>query len=220
MLKRLIYLVLVVGLVFILAACSSLQLSGTWLNTQNALAQTKTNPSLADQLAAGTLKLESTNQAVTAAQAQALLPLWKALKSLSTSNNASPAELQALYRQIQESMTPEQIKAIQDLSLSQADLQALFQQYGLQAGGAGSSGTRALPTRSAQSAANQSGMVPGGLDGGMPPDAGLLGGNPGGAANVPAGTQATPQANRSPSGGANSLLVDVLIQLLEQRAQA
>lgn len=50
----------------------------------------------ATKLALGTLKLEGTSQAVTAAQAAELLTLWEGYKSLSNSNTSSQVELDAL----------------------------------------------------------------------------------------------------------------------------
>ena len=57
------------------------------------------------QLALGTLALEETDQAITAEQAAALLPLWKAANSLSGADNVAAEEMTGLFKQIEEAMT-------------------------------------------------------------------------------------------------------------------
>ncbi len=81
-------------------------------------------------LALGTFKLEDTDQAVTAAQAKKLLPLWKAVKSIGASDTAAQAEIDALYRQIKENMTSEQWKAIEAMNLSMQDVQTIMAEVG------------------------------------------------------------------------------------------
>ena len=82
--------------------------------------------SLEEKLAIGTLKLEGTDLAVTAKEANDLLPLWKAVKSLSASDTTAPAEIQALYKQIEGVITSEQTQAIQKMTWTQDDMQALM----------------------------------------------------------------------------------------------
>lgn len=60
------------------------------------------NQPLESKLAIGILKMEGTDLAITPDQAKTLLPLWKAVKTLSTSATTSPDELNAVYRQIEE----------------------------------------------------------------------------------------------------------------------
>ena len=82
------------------------------------------------QLVIGTLKLDGTPNAVTTEQAAALLPLWQAAQSLSTNSNTAKAEIDAVYQQIEETMTPAQIQAIAAMKLTQADMSSLGQQLG------------------------------------------------------------------------------------------
>jgi hypothetical protein len=77
-----------------------------------------------NQLALGTLELEGTPDAITAEQAETLLPLWQALLSTQKSGAAAQAEVSALLEQIEKAMTPEQLQAISNLQLNQSDLQA------------------------------------------------------------------------------------------------
>ena len=76
----------------LLAGCSSV--SAATVSVSNSL-------SGATKLALGTLKLEGTSQAVTAAQASELLTLWQGYKSLDNSDTSSQVELDALVKQIQ-----------------------------------------------------------------------------------------------------------------------
>ena len=245
--KRLAVIVPLLGML-ILAACSSLNLPGL---TQSASAQSNqtgaqnalTNPStmpLEQKLAVGILKLEGTNQAVTAKEANDMLPLWQAYKTLSTDSNTTPEEVTALEKQIEDTLTPEQVKAIQDFTLTSADIQALAQQEGIQFGfgNENGKGNGANPlstlnpsdraTRVAQfqsqnpSGANGGGFVPGA--GGFAPGGGGGfggGGRFGGTTNgQQPNVQRTPRPGSSArrAGGMNYLFVDPLIKLLQQRA--
>lgn len=217
MTKRTLYIVVVIPVLFALAACSSLKLPGT----SSSSAQ---NQPVEDKLAAGTLKLEGTDNAITAAQAKTLLPLWKAVKTLSSSNTTAAAEMTALYSQIQEAMTAQQIQAIKDVSLSPSDMQTLRQKYGSpQSGSAGQKSTQA-----ALSAQLQGGGA-GGLPGGGPPGGGPVGpppdvgggGIPGTGIGTGLQTTGTPVAGKSGAanrGSMNLMFIDPLIQLLTQRA--
>jgi hypothetical protein len=73
------------------------------------------------QLALGTLNLEGTADAVTEAQAAALLPLWQVLQG---NELQSDAERLAVTRQIEHKMTETQIAAIAAMQLTQADAQS------------------------------------------------------------------------------------------------
>jgi hypothetical protein len=167
------------------------------------------------QLLLGTLKLEGTEQAVTAEQAAELLPLWQVYQSLLESDTTAQAETDALVKQIEDTMTDEQMQAIKDMGLTPQDSFAIMQEMGIGMGG------------QAQSSDSQSGadnfMPPGG---GAPPDMGE--GGPGGAPGQMPGGQslsqeqiATAQASRSQRGGGNFLppgLLDALIQYLQEIA--
>ncbi len=83
------------------------------------------------QLIAGTLKLADTEQAIDAAQAVALVPLWQAVQTLNQSETTAAVELDALLKQIQESMSAEQVQAIADMKLTRADLQTIIEEVGI-----------------------------------------------------------------------------------------
>ncbi|MEJ5312931.1 MULTISPECIES: hypothetical protein [Anaerolinea] len=225
--KWFVWLGLVLALQIALSACSTTggasEPSSAMETPLAAGNENAAQMSLETRLAVGILKLEGTRWAVTAEQAQTLLPLWKAVKTLSSSDTASSEEIQALYEQIQEVLTAEQIQQIQAMSLTQDDFRALMEQYGISFNAPmGENGTLTqdqMATRVAQRV-QSSGGFPGGA-GGIPPEGGL------GGAGAPPGTmgegrqQITPDPTRMAQRrglGMNRLFLDPLIQLLETRA--
>lgn len=86
---------------------------------------------LRSQLALGTLRLEGTPRAITASQAQALLPLWQTLQALGDSSTSAPEEVEAVLDQITASLSEEQVSAIAGLHLTNADLQAYYVEIGV-----------------------------------------------------------------------------------------
>jgi len=86
---------------------------------------------LETQLILGTLKLDGTDLEVTADQASELLTLWKAFQSLSTSDTTAEEELDAVINQIQKTMTPEQVEAIQAMDLKQEDMASIMGDLGI-----------------------------------------------------------------------------------------
>jgi hypothetical protein len=131
------------------------------------------------QLLVGTLELEGTELAVTAEQAAELLPLWKAVRSLSGSDTAAEAEIEAVVDQIGSTLTDEQLRAIAEMQLTQEDLFGVIQELGV------------LP-QSGELVTGAGGSLPGGVfiapGGGNPP----AGGAPGGG---------VPPAGGGPGGG-------------------
>lgn len=89
--------------------------------------------SIRNQLALGIIRLERTPDAVTAEQARALLTLWQAMRSLTSSSTAATAEVAAVQSQIMAGLTPTQLAAIAALKLTNADLQAYYVQIGVAA---------------------------------------------------------------------------------------
>jgi len=90
--------------------------------------------SIRSQLMLGTLKLEETSNAVTPEQAEELLPLWQASRSLTRTGTGAEEEVNAVLSQIQEAMTPAQIEAIAAMQLTRTDNQTLAQEMGLTTG--------------------------------------------------------------------------------------
>lgn len=200
----------------LLAACGTAQ--------ANANSSTRTGDSAARalpplmQVAIGTFKLEGTNQAVTAKQAAELLPLWQVYESLSQSDTAAQAEIDGLVEQIQQSMTKDQMQAIQAMNLTPQDLFAVMQEQGIELGGGPQSAGTRVPN-SGQNRRQEFG--PGGGFVGPPPDGGGFQGGPG-EFNRSSGTR-TPSQNGSnqPRAAINRIptpLLNALIDLLKKRA--
>jgi len=92
-------------------------------------------------LSFGTLKLAETATPVSAEQAAQMLMLWQALDTMTKSGNSATAEVEALLAQIEQTLTAEQITAINAMKLTQTELQAWAQANGIQMGtGSGSGG--------------------------------------------------------------------------------
>ncbi len=131
--KNKIVLPLLLIPILLLSACGS---TATQTSTRSGFnnAQGGTNPQelqLSEKLAIGTLKLEGTANAVTAKQAADLLPLWQVYNSLIASDTSAQEEKDALAQQIQDTMTPAQVQAIDGLNLTQRDVFTSMQELGI-----------------------------------------------------------------------------------------
>ncbi len=222
-----------IGLAFIviLAACSSLPIPG--LSTQpSSTSQPAADPSNAaidNKLAVGILRLEGSDLAITSQQAVELLAVWKAVRVMTTDKSASTIEIAALYRQTLQTLTAEQIQAIQQMSWTQAELNTLMQDLGVQA-------NQSASTSSSTSKSSQTLTSSSAAGGDFPP--GDFGG-PGGlgsqinavtssqsqttTTNSTSTTSATRSASAAPSSTAsqinlNSAFADAVVSLLQQRA--
>ena len=130
---RTLALAVLVILVVMVTACGSpapattSQVSGLDTSYANALNDRT-------QLLLGIVRLEEgTGPGLTQDQATKLLPLWQASKSLTASGTASQAEIDAVTNQILGVMTSEQIKQINAMHLTQADMLAFNQTIGVAA---------------------------------------------------------------------------------------
>ena len=174
---------------------------------------------LSTQLMVGTLKLEGSAQSVTAEQAVALLPLWKGYLAVSKSDSASRQELDGVANQIAESMTKEQLAAIDAMGLSGTSMGELMQELGIELGSGLSEEDRAAAQAQRAASGGGGGGGGGGFGGGPGGGPGALpGGMPGGnVENISPQQIETAQAMRAAGGGAfggNTLLVEKLIEVL------
>ncbi len=210
----------------VLLALLTLYLSACGSPTSND-AQAGTRLPDVTLLAVGTLKLESTDQAVTGEQASQLLPMWQVYQSLTSSGTAAQAEIDGLVEQIQGTMTAGQMEAISEMSLTQQDVFALMQEKGgdmkqVRQSSDGSGSASQNGGGYAMSPGNMSGGAPpdgGGAlpDGGMGMDMGGMGGAaPATSAKQGQGGEAGLGAGRT--AGVPTVLVEALIQVLEQKA--
>lgn len=177
MFKKTAIISIFLALVVLLSACgsSTTTASSTSANTASQSQQiTPSSLTLQNKLGLGILKLEGTGLAVTADQANTLLPLWKAVKSLNSSNTTSAVEMSALYQQIEDGLSSDQVQAIKKLSLTQAQLTYMIQQQSTVTSSSSSSSSSSAAS-GAQSQAGGPGMDVGGMPGGSSDIAAITG---------------------------------------------
>jgi hypothetical protein len=209
----------IVVLVLVLVACgaksstSTLQTGSSNTTAANGTPVARnftTQPlPLAESLVIGTFKLEGTSNAITPAQAAALVPLWQAYAQLTSSNTAAQAEIDAVIAQIQSTMTPQQVQAITAMKLTRQDLFTTESSLGL-SNGFGANGTRT--PRAPSTNGGGGGFFTSGGGGGFA--GGGAGGN-GAARPTPNATQQALRAqfaNRIPTP-----LMNALISLLQNK---
>lgn len=187
------------------------------------------------QLVVGTIKLDGTANEVDVQTASELLPLWQAAKSLSNSDSTAPQELDALFKQIEETMTPGQIQSIKEMKLTREDMSQVFQEMGMNFGAGAGRFTNMTPEQQATAqAARQNGQgFPGGgfPGGGFPPSGDIPGGAGGqgfrnGQGSNFNGQSGRSNGNNSSNGQTNpnldtarfgSAFYDVVIQYLQRK---
>ena len=163
------------------------------------------------RLVVGTLKLEETDLAITADQAQQLVPLWQAYRSLLTSQTSAQQERDALVTQIEGAMRADQLAEIVGMKLTAADMQTVFRDRNPQ-GQSQVNGTR-TPGQNGGGFAGGGGGFPGGS--GFPGGGSFGGLAPGQTPNPQAFE--TLRAERGGTSGVNPGLVSVLIEFLQQK---
>ena len=175
------------------------------------------------QLMLGVFALEETEIAVTPDQASEMLTMWKAFRSLSTSDTVAAEELEAVVGQIQATFTPEQTEAIAAMELTQENIFEVAQDLGvIPEGGFPRGEGEGFPEGGFPEGGFQGGGgFPG--DGGGPGGGGFPGGGgPAGGGNLDPEAIATLRAERGGGAGfgfrAGGFLLDPLIELLELRA--
>lgn len=208
--KKIIFLTLILTL--LLVACGGSTETAPSADTEAQFDPNSRELPLSTQLAIGTLKLEDTNQAVAPVQAADLLPLWQVLNSLTNSDTAAPEEIDAVIEQIQDTMTAEQLAAIDAMELTGQDIFATMQELGLTNAQVNAEGTPQI----------------GGFGSGQRPEGGFPGGGGGsgeGGQELSPEQIATAQARRAENGGGAfgsrmlSPLTQAVIELLESKVQ-
>ncbi len=204
---------------FVLAACGSRNSSSRNSTGDPVGARVLTPES---KLALGTLKLEGTPQAVDSAMAAKLLPLWQLLNQLNTSTSSAPQEVNAVVDQIQATMNPDQIKAINSMKFSQADIASVFQQGRANGSGAATSAVGPVPGAGGSNRGSGDGQnfvfIGGGAPGGGFPDGGFR--NNGGTGSSTSGQQNSSQRSQSFTNAASTVLVNQVIRLLEGKIRS
>lgn len=173
--------------------------------------------SQAMQLALGTFKLDETSYPIDANQAAGLLPLWKAARTLSASETTATQEIEAVLKQIQNTLTPEQLGAILAMDLTMQDMDTIADELGLDLVGIGGGlGNMSPEMQATMQAARESAQGP--PEGMAFPGAG---GRPGGETGLSPDARQTAMAERGVSRGAtmglNPALLDAIIEFLEAK---
>jgi len=182
-------------------------------------------------LAYGIFQLEDSDVPIDAAQAAKLLPLWKAARSLSASDTAATAEIEALWKQIRSTLTTEQQQLIDSAELTPEQFAALGEKYGITMGFGPGGGQMDESTRATVEALRASGQMPqrgqgGGMGLGPGGEAGMIVGGPGGGEFASGGDPSAMQTAVAENGGfrgarmgLNSALLDAIITFLEGKVQ-
>jgi hypothetical protein len=127
------------------------------------------------RLLLGILSLADSETPLTAEQANAMLPLWKAVRSLGESDTAAQTEIDALYTQIRSILTDEQLTAIDNMALSMESMASLAEELGLEMQFVGGRGSNASPEMQAtMQALRESGQMPQFEEGVAPPEGMIL----------------------------------------------
>lgn len=185
------------------------------------------------QLVLGTFKLDETGYAIDAEMAADLLPLWKAARSLSSIETVAVEEMEAVFDQIQETMTPEQIESIASMQLTREDMVDVSREMGMGfgpwRGGSGGFENMTPEQQATVQAAMESGQ--GSQRGGFPGGSGFFG--PGGGGSGGGGgsqfggggfpnltpdersTQIAERGGLRVGAGFNSALFDAVIEFLQ-----
>jgi len=139
-----IFLPLVFLFALLLASCSgtaapALTTSSDLYVSQNLPVDYEDALAVRNQLALGTLELIQSDSAISAEQAQTLLPLWQALRSTQQAGGTAQAEVNALLTQIEAAMTPEQLQSIASMKLTFTNMQEWATANGITMGSGGGS---------------------------------------------------------------------------------
>ncbi len=228
MMKKLIILFLALFLFVGSTACTSSEtavedVSADATQSTHLTADYNDALSIIAQLAVGTLQLEETELAVDETLAAEILPLWQAAQSLSNSETAASAEVEAVLNQIQDAMSPDQVTAIADMSLTSDSLTELMESGAITFGPGRGQGQGQDSGADADTGFNpQAGGGPGGGAGGFggPGGGGLAGATGGETLNED--DIATRQAERANGEGLDGLqdqlMVNAVIRLLQTKS--
>lgn len=119
----------------------------------------------------GILSLADSDTPLTVEQATAMLPLWKAVRSLGESDTTAQAEIDALYTQIRDMLTEEQVTAIDSMNLSMESMASLAEDLGLDMQFVGGGRGDMTPEMQAtMQALRESGQMPQFEEGAGPPE--------------------------------------------------
>lgn len=211
--KKLIAFTIVLVLLPSLVACTSLPVAGLTGIFQTGITSLS-NSSIENKLGFGILKLEGTSQEITSSQADTLLPLWRAVNKMGNDKTAAQEEVAALYTQIQENLTSEQVAAIETLNYDQQDLSTLMTQYSL-VDNSQSSQTSSTSTSSTNNAA--AGMSPDMGGGGDPMMGDIMGGDLGGGTSGSQTSSSQEKSSGNNTTNYNTIFASTIVDLLKTK---
>jgi hypothetical protein len=172
---------------------------------------------VSNQLALGTLELEGTENAVSPQQAKELLPLWRALQADALQ---SDAETNAVLKQIERAMTPEQLAAIAAMQFTIEDMGAMQEEGNPMTPPVDAPGGRSMGDLTEEQRAAMRATVEAGGQGG-PPAGGFGQRSEEERAVLRATAEAGGMALPGPAGGGwgqRNFLAQQVVALLAQRA--
>lgn len=224
--KKTYIILLPLLLVLILAACGGDASEGnaTTRNTDTSPQNFETPETPIEmQLMLGTVKLDESEYPIDSEQASELLLLWKALRSLVSSDTAAQAEVDAVISAIQDGMTAEQMAAIEAMGLTMQNFADVADTLGIETGLGGRSGEMTPEMQATMQAARESGEEPPeGFGGGQGLGGGQgQGGDIGGDTGITQEMRETAIAERGGTLGSgfgiNTTLLDAVIAFLEAK---
>lgn len=221
--KKSILITITILLALTFTACSG-NTDSTTQSENPSVTSGETEQPLSSMLLFGTFLLEETEYAVSPELAGELLPLWKAVRSLTDSENVSAEEMDAVFNQIEDTMTEEQMTAIKAMDMTQVSMSELFEQFGIEFGGGRLGGGEVTEEmRATMQASRESGDTSGRPEG-FVPGSGMGGGQGGGLGGAELSPEARETAMAERDGtrlntGLNPNLLNALIELLETRSQ-
>jgi hypothetical protein len=189
-----------------LSACASIlqMIPGTAQSGASAEIELPTQT----KLILGVINLDETENAVTAEQAKELLPMFHVLQDLNESDTAAQEEIDGLTNQIEETLTTDQVNAIDAMSLTRQDMFAIIQ------GNNGGTNTSAGASTTTGGGGGMGG--PPEMGGGGMPDGGPGGGMSAGTTSASGDANVTPAMDTSTP----SALFEAVIKLLEKKLQS
>lgn len=147
--RKSVLMVLAVALVLssILSACSGTAAPPAAPASAQGLDTTYTGAlNVRSQLLLGIVRLEeSSGSQLSKEQAASLLTLWQVSRSMTAAGTSSQAEQDAISSQILAVLTQEQVQAIRNMRLAQADMQAFNQSLGVSGTGRESGAGGGMP---------------------------------------------------------------------------
>ena len=225
--KNLIVLIVVLLMSMLFASCGDANEADSLNNVNKVDNSTSTSRLTSDyenalnidqQLAVGIMKLDETEYSVEREQASTLLPLWEAIKSLSASETAAEEEINAVFSQIQETLTDEQIKTIAEMQLTNEDMRTIAQEMGSSFGkGEGRFENLSPEQQSTAQAMRESGQSPqGGISGIVPGQTGGPGRQGLAGDGIPPSGETSARL-KGATTGINPYILDAVISFLEEK---